>query len=232
MGLFAAIFGTGQQAKAGKQPRASAPPASANQSSFQSSSASGFASSSMLTHAPGDARQQFTVRRDLLRLVLRDTLTRTGIPTSWVEIQALAATSGGKSTGVHARFVVKHWSPLVMVHTPGLEHAFVQRLMALDPLADHWMMGFSWQLALAEDVEVAPLPRPGAWTAQAHAHHAQAAPAAASASADVIAGPVRIGANTSSTRDAKADLERLMAAGDADRRSAGTFDSTQPAPLR
>lgn len=232
MGLFAAIFGTSRPAKADKQPRAGVPSGSANNSSFQSSSASGFASSSMLPQAAGDARHQFTVRRDLLKLVLRDTLTRTGIPTSWIEIQALAATSGGKASGVHARFVVKHWNPQIMVHTPGLEHAFVQRLMALDPLADHWMMGFSWQLALAEDVEPAPLPRPGTWTSQPHAHHEPAMPAPESSGADVIAGPVRIGAGTSRTRDVKADLERLMAAGDADKRGAGTFDSTQPAPLR
>ena len=231
MGFFGAIFGTRQPAKAGKKPRAHTP-APANNSSFQSSSVSGFATSSMLNQAPLDARQQFTVRRDLLRLVLRDTLTRTGIPTAWVEIQAISATSSNKATGVHARFVVRHWNPQLMVHAPGLEHAFVQRLMALDPLADHWVMGFSWQLALAEDVAVAPLPRPGAWTSQLHAQREVAAPAAYLASADVIAGPVHIGTHAAPTRGTKGDLERLLAEGDADRRSNGAFDATQPAPLR
>src|SRR5688572_12768365 len=145
MGLFGALFGT-PRAKPGKRPAARVQPASPSPSSFQNSTASGFATSSMLSQVPLDARQQFTVRRDLLRLVLRDTLTRTGIPAGWIEMHALAATSSGKATGVHARFIVRHWNPLLMVHAPGLEQSFVQRLMALDPLADHWVMGFSWQL--------------------------------------------------------------------------------------
>lgn len=227
MGLLAALFGSTPPAKAGK-PRAGAPGA-AHPSGFPSSSASGFSNSSLLNQAPSDARQQFTVRRDLLKLVLRDTLTRTGIPTAWMDVQAVAATSSAKGAGVHARLVVKHWNPQLMMHAPGLEHSFGQRLMALDPLADQWLMGFSWQLALAPDVEVAPLPRPGTWTAQPHVPREQAVPAARNgAGADVIAGPVHIG--TASSRGSKADLERILAAGDADRRGT-SFDATQPSPL-
>jgi hypothetical protein len=229
MGFLGALFGTAPAAR--RKPRAGGSPGSANQSTFQSSAASGFSSSSLLNQAPADARQQFTVRRDLLRLVLRDMLTRTGIPTAWVEVQPIAATSSGKGAGVHVRFLVKHWNPQLMMHAPGLEHAFVQRLMALDPLADQWVMGFSWQLGLAPDVQPAPLPRPGAWTAQPHAPREVAAPAAprGGAEGDVIAGPVHIGA--ASSRGSKADLERLLAEGDADRRGGAGFDATQPAPL-
>ncbi|TWO65507.1 hypothetical protein FN976_27255 [Caenimonas sedimenti] len=231
MGLLSALFGT-SQARAGKKPGARVPPASAHPSTFQNSTASGFATSSMLSQVPLDARQQFTVRRDLLRLVLRDTLTRTGIPAGWIEMHALAASSSGKATGVHARFIIRHWNPLLMVHAPGLEQSFVQRLMALDPLADQWVMGFSWQFGLAADAVVAPLPRPGSWTAQPNEPRANLLPMASAAGADVIAGPVHISTRAASTRGAKADLDRLLAEGAADRHGNSAFDTTEPAPLR
>lgn len=227
MGFFASIFGSTPPAKPAKRTR-SGGAAPANHSNFHSSAASGFGTSSVMAHSPADARHQFNVRRDLLKVVLRDTLTRNGIPAAWIELQTLVANSGSKTAGVHARFVVKHWNPQIMMHAPGLEHAFGQRLMALDPLADQWLAGVSWQLSLADDVVLAPLPRPGSWTAHAHAQQAQQTPRA-SAGADVIEGPVRIGTGP---QGAKADLQKLLAAGDADRRGSGSaYDATQPAPL-
>ena len=47
-------------------------------------------------------------RREMLRVVLRDTLTRHGIPASWITAEMLVATSRGRDPGLHWRLVVKH----------------------------------------------------------------------------------------------------------------------------
>jgi hypothetical protein len=126
-----------------------------------------FSSSSISHGHSGDAAQQYVIRRDLLRLVLRDVLSRNGIPSAWLNLQMLTAKSSGKPKGIHVRLVVHHWEPRILAYAPGLEHAFIERLMTLDPLADQWMVGLSWQLALPGDFVPEALPRPGSWTAAA-----------------------------------------------------------------
>jgi hypothetical protein len=193
-----------------------------------------FSSSSISHGHSGDAAQQYVIRRDLLRLVLRDVLSRNGIPSAWLSLQMLTAKSSGKPKGIHVRLVVHHWEPRILAYAPGLEHAFIERLMTLDPLADHWMVGLSWQLALPADFVPEALPRPGSWTAAA----AKAARARntrpAELSGDVIAGPVQIASDTSAAAlEGKHGLDRLLSMHDNEAgRNSRTFDPTRPAKLR
>ena len=108
--------------------------------------------------------QENASRRELLRLVLRDTLNRTGIPTSWIGADLLAATSRGREPGIHVRFMLKHWDPRVMLHGVAFEQAYRKRVMTLDPLAERWLLGLSWQFALDDDSACPQLPHPGIWT--------------------------------------------------------------------
>lgn len=185
----------------------------------------------------GDPRSQHTLRRDLLRVVMRDVLVRAGLPSAWLTLEVLAATSRNKTAGVHARLVLKQWEPRVLEHAPGLEALFVQRLTALDPLAGQWLMGLSWRLDLPPGFVPATLPTSTAWTAAAPAASPApartASPAASEAAqGDVIAGPVRIGTSRVDD-DVRADLERLLAVRDADLQQSAQrgYDKTQPAAL-
>jgi hypothetical protein len=189
--------------------------------------------SGMSQMAPSDSKPQVIVHRDVLRLVLRDMLSRHGIPSAWLGLQVLSAKSAGKDKGLHARFIVKHWEPRLLAHAPGLERSFIERLMALDPLADQWLMGLSWQLQLAPDFVPEQLPRAGAWTGPNKA----AAPARSrpaplmGGSADVIAGPVRIGgAPAQGDTAGREGLERLLALNDQQQKP-GSYDATRPAKL-
>jgi hypothetical protein len=193
-----------------------------------------FHSSGLTNLPPGDAAQLYVIRRDLLRVVLRDVLSRNAIPSAWLGMQMLTAKSSGKPKGVHVRLVVQHWEPRILAYAPALEHSFIERLMALDPLADQWMVGLSWQLALPADFVPEALPRPGSWTALAAkaARKSSGHTRPAELGGDVIAGPVQIG-NEALAENETAALERLMSMNDSAlaRRSA-SFDPTQPAKLR
>src|SRR4051812_39270228 len=87
---------------------------------FGSSSADNTASQSEPMSVPASTRspmsQENASRRELLRLVLRDTLNRTGIPSSWLGADLLAATSRGREPGIHVRLLLKHWDPRLMLH--------------------------------------------------------------------------------------------------------------------
>lgn len=171
-----------------------------------------------------------SVRKDLLKLVLRETLTRNGIPLPWLAADMLRTTSPKREQGVHVRFLVRVWEPRLLEHGPALEQEFVHRLLLLDPQANNWLMGFSWQFALPDASACPSMPHPGSWTAAREAEARMPPPA--TKPGDIIEGPVVI---SRSPEEVKADLEQLLAVRDADmkRHAQGgdSFAATRPATL-
>jgi hypothetical protein len=216
MGMIDLLLG--RKAAAAAKPRNSRPPATTQ---FDSQ------------HTQGGSNPQ-SVRKDLLRMALRDTLTRNGIPPTWLSADLLRTSSARKEAGLHVRFLVRHWEPRLLTHGLALEQDFAHRLQLLDPAARTWVTGFSWQFALEDASLCPPLPHPNTWTAPAPPSQpaALATEPAPLPSADVIEGPTVL----PSPADVRADLERLMALRDADlRRHAGAGDQayapTRPATL-
>jgi hypothetical protein len=207
-----------------------AAPASAPPSSPMHSRSHSQLASTSLQQAPAT---QNTNRRELLRVVLRDTLNRHGIPASWISAEALVSTSRTGERGVHWRMLVKHWDPRLLTHGIAIQHALIKRVMTFDPLASAWLSGISWQFALEDESECPPLPHPGVWTAVPHAPHTPVQAAAPlDNGGDVIQGPLHIGAAPQAQHDeadgAKADLERLLAVRDADFQKNSDSQATQP----
>jgi hypothetical protein len=181
---------------------------------------------SQMTPAAGNVH---AVRKDLLKLVLRETLQRNGIPSGWMSADMLRTTSAKREHGLHVRFLVREWQPRLMLHGLAIEQEFTQRLLLLDPLARDWLMGFSWQYALQDTSSCPPLPHPGSWTAPP-AHDVPSASAPLTKPGDIIEGPVYIPHD-----DVRADLNALLALRDQDmkRYSQGgdNFAATRPATL-
>lgn len=186
-----------------------------------------FGPSQLSQHSPASVH---SVRKDLLRLVLRETLNRNGIPQDWVSADMLRTTNSRREQGIHVRFLVRHWDPRLLVHGVALEQDFTDRLLLLDPQARSWLMGFSWQFAMADSAGCPPLPHPGAWTASSGANAAPASPE--TRPGDIIAGPVVI---PQPAEDVRGDLERLLALRDEDLKRHGqggdNFAPTRPASL-
>ncbi|MBG9387777.1 hypothetical protein [Caenimonas aquaedulcis] len=187
--------------------------------------------------SPHAVATQNATRRELLRVVLRDTLTRHGIPTSWITAEMLVATSRLREPGIHWRLSIKHWDERLMTHTVALQNNMIKRVMSFDPLATNWLMGISWQFALDDESACPPMPHPGIWTAEPH-RPVEVAPVALTVggSGDVISGPVVIG-HADPAATAREDLEKLFAIRDADRLhnsqagSPHTFAPTEPSKL-
>jgi hypothetical protein len=178
--------------------------------------------------SPGSAQ---SVRKDMLRVVLGDMLTRNGIPNSWLSADMLRTSSPRREPGLHVRFLVRRWQPGLMLHGPALEQEFSDRLLALDPQAHTWLMGFSWQFALDDTSECPPLPHPGAWTAPP-AMQVTAPQALATKPADIIEGPMVLPRSPDSVR---AGLEQMLARRDDELKrqvqDGDNFAPTRPATL-
>ncbi|HET8747371.1 MAG TPA: hypothetical protein VFM98_17360 [Ramlibacter sp.] len=178
-----------------------------------------------------------SVRKDLLRMVLRETLTRNGIPPTWISADMLRTSSPARrETGLHVRFLVRHWDPRLMQHAVAFEHEFSERLGLLDPLASNWLMGVSWQFSLADKSACPALPHPSTWTAPPPPSSPAPLTAAGEPSSygDVITGPTAL-EQPRPLDDVRADLERLLALRDEDLRKHGdaarAYAATRPATL-
>ena len=186
--------------------------------------------SSHSTVGPGGSPH--SVRKDLLRLVLRETLQRNGIPAAWLSADLLRTTTARREEGIHVRFLVREWEPKLMLHGVAFEKECLHRLLLLDPLAVNWLMGFSWQFVLRDASACPAMPHAGSWTAAPASAPKQRPVPAPQQSGDVIEGPVFI---PQAQDDVRGDLERLLALRDEDlKRHDGRRDMyapTRPATL-
>ena len=116
---------------------------------------------------PSDSAPQSPtrIRKDLLKMVLRDVLTRTGIPAEWLTAEMVRSASPRRGDGLHVRFLVRHWSVRMLEHGPAFQDEFTQRLLMLDPQARDWLHGFSWQFTLGDGESYPQLPPPASWKA-------------------------------------------------------------------
>ncbi|MCC2632889.1 MAG: hypothetical protein K0S48_775 [Ramlibacter sp.] len=203
-------------------------PAAAKAAGKRASQAQFAASHSTL----GPAGSPHGVRKDLLRLVLRETLHRNGIPAAWLSADLLRTTTTRREEGIHVRFLVREWEPRLMLHGVAFEKECLQRLLLLDPLAGNWLMGFSWQFVLRDASACPPMPHAGSWTAAPPSDPQPRPVPAPQQSGDVIEGPVFI---PQAQDDVRGDLERLLALRDEDmKRHDGRRDMyapTRPATL-
>lgn len=177
------------------------------------------------------ASQQFPLsqngtRRELLQVVLRDTLHRQGIPSQWLAGETLATTARDGSRGLHWRLLIRQWDERLLVHGVALQQALIKRVMTFDPMAASWLHGISWQYALDDESVCPPLPHPGSWTS---------APKPSTPEEET---PLQIsGVSVAPEADpTKADLDALLAIRDADfkKHAPGenaAWTSTEPANL-
>jgi hypothetical protein len=186
-------------------------------------------------HSGSSQVSQHSLRKDLLKVVLRETLMRNGIPSSWIAADLLRSTNTKKEAGVHVRLLIRHWDQRLLACGVAFEQHFYKRLVAMDPQAGNWLMGVSWQYAMEDLSACPPMPHPGAWTSTEATPiadaHPPVLPAAAGPQGDVIEGPVMI---PQTQDEVRADLERLLALRDDDIKrhtSKTSFETTQPVQL-
>ena len=101
-------------------------------------------------------------RRDLLQVVLRDTVRRHGIPSDWIDLRVLSVDSRKAQPSAHAQFIVRSGGDRLMPFAYTFQDSFMAALQRFEPKARDWLLSLSWQL---EDPDTAhpAMPDPAAW---------------------------------------------------------------------
>jgi hypothetical protein len=164
MGLLDKIFGNGGSGT-GKERDASAGSASTQ---FRESGPE--AGDSQDSQASRNAP-----RRELVQVILRDTMRKHGIPSDWIECRMLSTVSRTGRHGLHVNFVVKQAHEKLLAYVFAFQDSFERELARFEPRARDWLLSIGWEF---QGFNAAEMPDPRTWAQsgpmplQPHAGHA------------------------------------------------------------
>ncbi len=121
------------------------------------------------------------MRRQLVHVLLRDSLRRHGINTNWIDCQILVVSSRSRGAGMYVRLVVRHWDERLMRYLLAFQKGMQADLLRFEPKAAEWLHGISWQLEPENECPYQTMPDKSFWQSASSA--ISAVPASPGASA-------------------------------------------------
>lgn len=213
-------------------------------------------SSRMAQHSTLLDGSETATRDQLVQVMLRDLVRKSGIPPGWVQCQTQVINSRSRGKGIYMRLVVRHWDERLMKYAFAFQKALLTDIVQFEPAAASWLQGVSWQFEVAASCPLTELPEPQFWQAPAVSVAASgqqvdpydiiplpanAMPGAAAAHKKpaTLKLPSLNQASLSTPDDTMQDLERLFAIRDKELTNTSAsnsppvgYENTQPLPLR
>lgn len=84
-------------------------------------------------------------RRELVQVVLRDTMRKHGIPSDWIECRILSAVSRSGRTGLHVNFVVRRAHDQLLGYVFAFQDSFDREIARYEPRARDWLLSLAWE---------------------------------------------------------------------------------------
>jgi hypothetical protein len=113
---------------------------------------------------PMEIDPQASTRRELVRVVTRDTLRDTGIPEEWIETQILLELVRDGHSCIHLRLVVRHWDPRLLKYAVAFQRRLLAEMESFDPQTREWLLSIAWQFPSDEQCPFLEMPDPATWT--------------------------------------------------------------------
>ena len=105
--------------------------------------------------------------RELIRVALRDTLRKNGIPTDWIGTQIASRTQAGQGTAHQIQLIILKWHEGLLRFAPLLQQQILQNLQQFDPQSDYSGHTVVWTFAPNCGCPYTTLPAPTYWSATA-----------------------------------------------------------------
>ena len=124
-----------------------------------------YASSLPASSVPLSTQQHTATHRELVRVVLRDTLRMNGIPPAWVGCEVLTRSHSADNPVLQIQLLIHHWHEGLLRYTPLIQQQLLQALQHFDPATDHSRHTVLWKFSPACQCPYTTMPEPGYWTA-------------------------------------------------------------------
>ncbi|RYY69507.1 MAG: hypothetical protein EOO24_50810 [Comamonadaceae bacterium] len=108
-----------------------------------------------------EAASRNAARRELLQVVLRDTMRQHGIPSDWIECRFLSTVSRAGRPGLHVNFVVKQAHDRLLHYVFAFQASYERELARFEPRSRDWLLGMSWEFRDFKGSEA--MPDPSSW---------------------------------------------------------------------
>lgn len=102
-------------------------------------------------------------RGQLVQIMMRDLVRKSGIPPGWVQCQLQVVTSRTRGEGIFVRLVVKQWDERLMKYAFAFQKALLTEIVQFEPQAASWLQGIAWQLEVAGTCPLTELPGSQYW---------------------------------------------------------------------
>jgi hypothetical protein len=102
-------------------------------------------------------------RGQLVQVVMRDLVRRSGIPPDWIQCQIQVVSSRKQGRGIFVRLVVKQWDQRLMRYAFAFQKALLTDIVQFEPKAAAWLQGIAWQLEVAGTCPLTDLPDSQYW---------------------------------------------------------------------
>lgn len=130
-------------------------------------------------------------RRELVHVVLRDSMRRHGIPSAWIDCRILSVVTRNHRTGMHVQLIVRDGVDRLLMYVPAFQTSFMDEIARFDPRVNDWLLSLSWQFHNLNSKVASLMPDPAVWAASTGAAQlAATAPAPIAAPTPLAAPPV------------------------------------------
>ncbi|HEX7889792.1 MAG TPA: hypothetical protein VF522_10565 [Ramlibacter sp.] len=108
-----------------------------------------------------DSQPSRTSHRDLVQVMLRDTMRKHGIPSDWIECRILSAVTRGGRNGLHVNFVVRKAHDRLITYVFAFQDSFERELARYEPRArSDWLLSLGWEF---QGFNADEMPDPHTW---------------------------------------------------------------------
>jgi hypothetical protein len=84
-------------------------------------------------------------RRELVQVVLRDTMRKHGIPSDWMDCRILSVSTQKGQTGMHVQFIVRQGDDRLLPFVHAFQDTFWQELEKFESNPHTWLLSVAWQ---------------------------------------------------------------------------------------
>ncbi len=102
-------------------------------------------------------------RRELVQVVLRDTMRKNGIPSDWIDCRILSVISHHHKSGMHVQFLVRKGDEQLLHYVHAFQESFWDEIQKFEPRAKDWLFSVGWEFYAPATRGFSPLPDRASW---------------------------------------------------------------------
>ncbi len=102
-------------------------------------------------------------RRELVLVVLRETMRKHGIPSDWIDSRILSVTTRQNKSGMHVQFIILKGEQQLLTYVHAFQDSFWRELEKFEPKPREWLFSVGWQFHGKSTQDIDQMPRFAGW---------------------------------------------------------------------